>query len=82
MTQNDNQCEVGLRRRTYHVLSGSILGVWTHVEGVFNRHTLNGQRMQIVRVRTDNKRLVGEAYFSLRIKILQYSHISIYYVYI
>eukprot|EP00731_Ephydatia_muelleri_P023466 Em0015g1049a len=51
-------CEVGLRRRTYHVLSGSVLGVWTHVEGVFARHTGHNNRMQIARVRA-NKRLVG-----------------------
>ncbi len=56
----NNSCEVGLRQRTYHVLSGSILGVWTHVEGVFNRHSSHGQRMQIVRVRAPNKRLVGK----------------------
>lgn len=52
-------CEVGLRRRTYHVLSGSVLGVWTHVEGVFARHTGHNNRMQIARVRA-NKRLVGK----------------------
>ena len=53
-------CEVGLRQRTYHVLSGSILGVWSNVEGVFIRHPGHTHRMQIVRVRTQNKRLVGE----------------------
>ena len=61
----NHSCEVGLRQRTYHVLSGSILGVWSNVEGVFSRHssTTHSQRMQIVRVRTQQndqqKRLVG-----------------------
>ena len=53
-------CEVGLRRKTYYVLSGSVLGVWSHIEDVFNRHSSGSHRVQIVRVRTDTKRLVGE----------------------
>ena len=52
-------CEVGLRRRTYHILAGSVLGVWTHLEGVFVRHSGHNSRMQIARVRMPNKRLVG-----------------------
>ena len=54
-------CEVGLRRRHYYILSGSVLGVWTHLEGVFARHSSghNNNRMQIARVQTTRKRLVG-----------------------
>ena len=52
-------CEIGLRRRTYHILAGSVLGVWTHLEGVFVRHSGHNSRMQIARVRMPNKRLVG-----------------------
>lgn len=46
------------------MLSGSILGVWSHVEGVFNRNSSSGQRMQIVRVRAPQKRLVGECSYA------------------
>ncbi|KAJ2940231.1 hypothetical protein O0L34_g11799 [Tuta absoluta] len=45
-------CEVGLRRRTWHVLSGSVLAVWARVEGVLAaRSQLN--KMQVVRLKTD-----------------------------
>ena len=54
-------CEVGLHRRHYYILSSSVLGVWTHLEGVFARHSSghNNNRMQIARVQTARKRLVG-----------------------
>ena len=35
------QCEVGLRRKTYNVLAGSVLSVWTQVEQVL---TYDGNR--------------------------------------
>ena len=54
------QCQMGRRRRIHHVLTGSILGVWTQLEGVFNRHPSHNTRMQISRVHTPTKRLVGE----------------------
>ena len=50
--RNSTSCVVGLRHRTYHILSGSVLGVWTHIEGVFARHSTHNPRMQIIRVRT------------------------------
>lgn len=57
------ECEVGLRLKTYNVLTGSILSVWTRVEGVL---THDGQRkgqhgkMQVVRMKLgDGKRIVG-----------------------
>ena len=54
-------CEMGIRCRTYYVLSGSVLSVWTKVENILT--SLPGQhnaRLQIVRLRTeDHKRLVG-----------------------
>ena len=28
------QCEVGLRKKTYNVLAGSVLSVWNQVEAV------------------------------------------------
>ena len=54
-------CEVGLRRRHYYILGGSVLGVWTHLEGVLGRHSSHNSRMQIARVQTSWKRLVGES---------------------
>lgn len=36
-----------------------MLGVWSHIEGVFNRHPSHNHRMRIIRVRTHSKRIVG-----------------------
>ncbi|KAM3957889.1 LOW QUALITY PROTEIN: protein strawberry notch [Aphomia sociella] len=45
-------CEVGLRRRSYHVLSGSVLAVWARVEAALAaRSALH--KMQVVRIKTD-----------------------------
>ena len=55
------QCEVGMRRRAHYILSGSVLGVWCHLEGVLNRTGGHNNRMQIVRVKTrEGHRLVGK----------------------
>ena len=44
------QCEVGLRTKSYNVLAGSVLSVWTQVEQVLtydgNRRGANS-RMQV-----------------------------------
>lgn len=50
-------CQYGLRQRTYNVLSGSVLSVWTKVESVISSQL--GGRMQVVRLRTDGLRIVG-----------------------
>ncbi|XP_064461172.1 protein strawberry notch homolog 1-like isoform X2 [Ornithodoros turicata] len=55
-------CEVGLRRRTYHVLSGSVLAVWAKVESVLS--SVHGHhsssKLQVVRLKTeDDLRIVG-----------------------
>ncbi|NWV58844.1 SBNO1 protein, partial [Malurus elegans] len=53
-------CEVGLRCRTYYVLCGSVLSVWTKVEGVLASVSGTNVKMQIVRLRTeDGQRIVG-----------------------
>nr|XP_032803328.1 protein strawberry notch homolog 1 [Petromyzon marinus] len=53
-------CEVGLRCRTYHVLCGSVLSVWSRVEGVMTSVSGSHLKMQIVRLRTeDGQRIVG-----------------------
>ncbi|XP_069134859.1 protein strawberry notch homolog 1-like isoform X2 [Argopecten irradians] len=54
-------CEVGLRSRTFHVLSGSVLSVWSKVEGVLASMPGGANsKMQIIRLRTDSgQRIVG-----------------------
>ncbi|XP_075754664.1 protein strawberry notch homolog 1 isoform X1 [Pelodiscus sinensis] len=53
-------CEVGLRCRTYFVLCGSVLSVWTKVEGVLASVSGTNVKMQIVRLRAeDGQRIVG-----------------------
>lgn len=55
------QCEIGLRCRTYFVLCGSVLSVWTKVEGVLASVSGTNVKMQIVRLRTeDGQRIVGK----------------------
>ncbi|XP_054279208.1 protein strawberry notch-like [Macrosteles quadrilineatus] len=49
-------CEVGLRRRKYNVLAGSVLSVWTKVEAILREEN----RTQVVRLRTaDGVKIVG-----------------------
>ncbi|RVE49107.1 hypothetical protein evm_006228 [Chilo suppressalis] len=57
--RSPTDCEVGLRRRTYHVLAGSVLAVWARVEAVLAaRSQLN--KMQVVRVKAlDGLKIVG-----------------------
>lgn len=50
------------------MLGGSVLGVWSHIEEVFNRCSAHNQRMQIIRVKTQNKRLVGECQLNQQLK--------------
>ncbi|XP_046831906.1 protein strawberry notch isoform X1 [Vespa crabro] len=47
------ECEVGLRRRSYNVLAGSVLSVWSRVEGVLAARSGHNSKMQVVRLRTD-----------------------------
>lgn len=55
------QCEVGLRCRTYFVLCGSVLSVWTEVEEVLSPVSGTNVKVQIVRLRTeDGQRIVGK----------------------
>merc|ERR1711892_580631 len=57
------ECEVGLRRKSYNVLTGSVLSVWTKVESVLtNDGQKKGQhaKMQVVRMRLEEgRRIVG-----------------------
>lgn len=55
-----HDCEVGLRRRTYNVVSGSVLSVWSRVEGVLASKTGSQNKMQVIRLRTkDDIKIVG-----------------------
>lgn len=56
-----HDCEVGLRRRTYNVVSGSVLSVWSRVEGVLAGKNGSQNKMQVIRLRTkDDVKIVGE----------------------
>ncbi|XP_063968793.1 protein strawberry notch homolog 1-like [Lytechinus pictus] len=52
-------CDIGLRRRTFFVLSGAVLSVWARVEEVLRLNPRNGAVMQIIRLKTDKGKLVG-----------------------
>lgn len=56
------KCEIGLRTRTYHVLTGSVLSVWNKVEMVIaSTPGASHNKMQVIRLRTeDGQRIVGE----------------------
>ncbi|XP_042225132.1 protein strawberry notch homolog 1-like isoform X6 [Homarus americanus] len=55
------ECEIGLRRRTYHVLCGLVLNVWARVEDVLScAPQSHSSKMQVVRLKTsDGIKLVG-----------------------
>ncbi|CRK86966.1 CLUMA_CG000782, isoform A [Clunio marinus] len=55
------ECEVGLRRRTYSILSGSVLSVWGRVENILSRYGSSGHnKMQVIRLKTqEGKKIVG-----------------------
>lgn len=51
-------CDIGLKRRTYFILSGSVLSVWARVEHILT--TTNSSKMQVIRLKTsNNKKIVG-----------------------
>ncbi|KAJ7378733.1 Protein strawberry notch 1 [Desmophyllum pertusum] len=53
-------CEVGRRQRTFHILSGSVLSVWSKVESVLAGQPGANSKVQIVRCRkSDGSRIVG-----------------------
>jgi len=55
-------CEVGLRTRSYHVLTGSVLSVWNKVEmAIASSPGAHNNKMQVIRLRTDSgQRIVGK----------------------
>ncbi|XP_062554438.1 protein strawberry notch isoform X2 [Armigeres subalbatus] len=53
-------CEIGLRRRTYYVLSGSVLSVWARVENNLAARAGSQNRMQVIRLKTkEGSKIVG-----------------------
>ncbi|KAK0087083.1 hypothetical protein PV326_005306 [Microctonus aethiopoides] len=53
-------CEVGLRRRSYNVLAGSVLSVWSRIESVLAARSGSNSKMQVVRLRADESlKIVG-----------------------
>ncbi|XP_058458081.1 protein strawberry notch isoform X3 [Malaya genurostris] len=59
-TTMGQECEIGLRRRTYYVLSGSVLSVWSRVENSLASRVGNQNRMQVLRLKTkEGIKIVG-----------------------
>ncbi|XP_050090507.1 protein strawberry notch isoform X2 [Anopheles aquasalis] len=55
-----HECEIGLRRRTYSVLSGSVLAVWARVENSLAARIGSQSRMQVIRLKTkEGVKIVG-----------------------
>ena len=53
-------CEVGRRQRTFHILVGSVLSVWSKLESVLAGQPGANSKVQIVRCRkSDGSRIVG-----------------------
>ncbi|XP_071944969.1 protein strawberry notch homolog 1-like [Antedon mediterranea] len=60
LTTSTTRCKSGLRKTNYHVLTGSVLSVWSRVEQVLRRHPGSQSKMQIIRVRLeDDSKLIG-----------------------
>ncbi|OQV20491.1 Protein strawberry notch-like protein 1 [Hypsibius exemplaris] len=54
------QCDIGIRRRTYTVLAGSVLSVWPQIGEILYKKDGSSKRTQNVRVRLpNNTRIVG-----------------------
>ena len=54
-------CEVGRRQRTFHILCGSVLSVWSKLEALLAGQPGANSKVQIVRCRkSDDSRIVGE----------------------
>lgn len=45
------ECENGLRRRTYNVLSGSVLSIWSQVENILAMRSGHSSKLQVVRLK-------------------------------
>ena len=62
-SSSGHKCEHGLRSRSYHVLCGSVLSVWSQIEDLLVNDPTSSQlhRLQVVRFETTDKlKYVGE----------------------
>ena len=58
------RCEYGLRKRTYNVLAGSVLNVWTRMEKVLAAQCGPEVKIQVVRLKTtDGFKAIGKRLF-------------------
>lgn len=70
-------CEVGLRRRTYNVVAGSVLSVWTRVENVLAAKHGHGPKLQVVRLKTtDGHKIVGKYWRNFSPMACEQSHFT------
>lgn len=54
--------QVGLRKREYYLIAGSIFAVWQRIESQINKHSqsISTQKLQVVRLKTaEGRRIVG-----------------------
>lgn len=64
-----NPCDLGLRKRIYHILSGSVLTVWDTIENVLPAHLQS--KIEMARLKkTDGSKIIGML-FSWRVKLHQ-----------
>ncbi|XP_014244664.1 protein strawberry notch-like [Cimex lectularius] len=55
----EGECDVGLRHRTYNILSGSVLSLWNSIENIVSTSS-GSARLQVVRVKTsEGDKIVG-----------------------
>lgn len=54
-------CDFGIRKRTYCILSGSVLTVWPEIEKMIPH--IQSHKLQIVRLKTDDgKKYIGKVF--------------------
>lgn len=51
-------CHVGLRKRIYHILSGSVLSLWDTIEKTLPNHLQS--KLQIVRLKMQDDKIIGK----------------------
>lgn len=58
--ENKLSCNIGVRQRTMHILSGSVLLAWGDVENVLGTQAHGSEKkMQVVRVRGEDFKIIG-----------------------
>jgi len=58
--RDGGECEEGMRRRNYHVISGSLLSVWPEIEKALGSCLVKSARkIQMVRINNEAERIIG-----------------------